>query len=341
VLLRGAVPAWARAPEQAARDLELLYTQTSSPFTEPRVRAASLAEEPGGLRLVMQQPSYFLALHKPYGQGIREPTAVQNIYAALQPGQFYLNSATRTLYYLPRAGEALSGAGAVTLLLPATEVLLQLEGAARVAVTHLTFAFSTWLAPNAIGYVSLQSGFRLTPASQAGTPDDDKTWEPIPAAVRLSGARDVALRNVTFAHLGATAVQAANASRRVEIINCTFVDVAGGGVLAGDAAAASCDAPPEARNGEITVADSLFDGVPAEFHDAAPLLAGFVDTTSFVGNTVLDNANTGISVGWGWSRDKCARRGCPCAAADGAPHQPAHPTLSTTTPLPRCRQECL
>ena len=50
---------------------------------------------------------------------------------------------------------------------------------------------------------------------------------------------------------------------------------------------------------------NLFYGIPVEFRDNAALLGGFVSNTTFKGNTIFHNSNTGISMGWGWSRDEC------------------------------------
>jgi hypothetical protein len=57
-------------------------------------------------------------------------------------------------------------------------------------------------------------------------------------------------------------------------------------------------------NGFFAVQGNLFEGVPAEFHNCAPILGGYVVGTNISNNAVLNASNGGICVGWGWSRDE-------------------------------------
>lgn len=90
-------------------------------------------------------------------------------------------------------------------------------------------------------------------------------------------------------------------SQNVEVSQNIFRDLSGGGVQAGQVLD-HAQADPTKYNADILVTDNLFYGMPMEYHSCAPLLGGYLSHSSFVHNTILDPANTGISLGWGWSR---------------------------------------
>jgi hypothetical protein len=51
---------------------------------------------------------------------------------------------------------------------------------------------------------------------------------------------------------------------------------------------------PSRQNAHVTVFNNMFNGIPTEYHDCAPLLAGYVVNNSFVHNSILSPSNTGI-----------------------------------------------
>ena len=235
-------------PNQGAVDIELLYTGVGSSWTECRLRVASVAALPGGgTNITMAEPGFTLARNRYFGQGVDFPASIANLYALLgpsSPGQYYLNSVSRTIYYVPRAGEDLSSAdvrvpGAVETLLRAAGVstAASLTPANFLAFEGLTFAYAGWLAPNhGEGYVDMQSGFRVLPTSTS----DDDTWVPVPAAVRLRAVENVTISGCSFHALGATALDADDSSQSVVVKNCSFVDVSCGGVYVGQVCARGC-----------------------------------------------------------------------------------------------------
>jgi hypothetical protein len=159
--------AWTAPPEQNAADLEFLYTGDGSSWTECRLRVAAITG--GAMNVTMQEPGFTLGRNRYYGQAIKTPRSVANVYALLgagTPGQGYINSATRTIYYVPRAGEDM--ATAQVLVPSGDEALLTVQGdlagaapqrVSGLAFEGLTFSYAGWLDPNSgLGYVTMQSG---------------------------------------------------------------------------------------------------------------------------------------------------------------------------------------
>ena len=303
-------PGWGDAL-QAAADIELLYTGSGSSWTECRVRVASIAALPGGgCNVTMAQPGFALARSRFYGQGVQKPAQLQNLVSLLgaaTPGSGYINSATRTVYYVPRASENI--ASAFFVVPGSVEVLASLQGdtSGPVRGVHffgLTFAYAGWLVPSSgLGYVDMQSGFRVLPSSTV----DDTTWVPIPGNVQMHTVENVSVADCTFEHLGATALEIDNGSQGVHVHNSTFVDISAGGIYFGQVSDLNVSASRENR--DFLVENNYFGDIPVEFRDAAALLGGFVVNATLAHNSIVNCSNTGISLGWGWARDEASNSG--------------------------------
>ena len=301
-------------PLQNAADIELRYTGSGSSWTECRVRVASIeALASGACNITMAQPGFALARGKPYGQGVQHPMSLQNLASLLgaaTPGSSYANSRTRTLYYVPLPGEDL--ATAFTVVPGPVEVLLSMQGdasgdeavpVAGVDLVNLTFAYAGWDEPSLPGgpsYVDVQSAFRVMPGT--ADPSNDDLWLPVPGNVQLHTVRDVSVRGCTFTHLGMTALQVDDGSSLVAVTNNTFTDVSCGAVYFGQVTDMNVSATRENR--DFTVSENYIVNVPAEFYDCSAILGGFLVNATIAQNTIINNSNTGISLGWGWSRDE-------------------------------------
>jgi hypothetical protein len=211
---------------------------------------------------------------------------------------------------VPLPGEDL--ATAFTVVPGPVEVLLSMQGdasgdeavpVAGVDLVNLTFAYAGWDEPSLPGgpsYVDVQSAFRVMPGT--ADPSNDDLWLPVPANVQLHTVRDVSVRGCTFTHLGMTALQVDDGSSLVTVTNNSFTDVSCGAVYFGQVTDMNVSATRENR--DFTVSENYILNVPAEFYDCSAILGGFVVNATIAQNTIINNSNTGISLGWGWSRDE-------------------------------------
>ena len=180
-------PGW-NDPMQDISDIELRFTGSGSSWTECRVRIASISTLPGGgCNITMKAPGFQLARNRFYGQGVQRPVYLQNIVSLLNSntqGQGVVNSATRTIYYVPVTGQDMTSAFSVVPR-PEVEVLLSMTGdesgtnlipVRGISIEGINFAYAGGLEfSNDNGYVDMQSSFRVLPTSTV----DDTTWEPI------------------------------------------------------------------------------------------------------------------------------------------------------------------
>jgi hypothetical protein len=307
----GAVP-WLSAPaaQQNVRDVEFLFTGVGSSWTECRLRVESVMPLAGNrVNITMQQPAWSYH-HRAYGQGLPLPVSSQNVFTALLAGQYYLNSATGTVYYIPVVGQDMSKAAFVV---PTRDVLMEMRGSAGAPVqwitfSGLTFSYAGWIEPNAagIGYVDMQSGYRIASAEAEADPGNDDLWAPVPGNLQLHYAQNVTFAGCNFTSLGATALAVLDSSQSVTVANNTFRAVSCSGVAVGQVSDVNTTG---LVNGYFRIDSNVFDNIPVEFHDCAPILGGYVVGSNISNNAVLNASNGGICVGWGWSRDEARNSG--------------------------------
>lgn len=131
-----------------------------------------------------------------------------------------------------RAGDDLQRDAVV---LPSLDVLISATGTNWLAIENLTFSFAGWLEPNTgMGYVDIQSGFRYTDVeAYKKNAANDTLWVPVPGNIQFHHVENASVAGCTFAHLGGTALEVNDGSQSVKIVNNTFFDVSGGGLLLG------------------------------------------------------------------------------------------------------------
>ena len=230
----------------------------------------------------------------------------ENAYEFLDaPGEWYLDSATGWLYYLPRAGEVMASAA---VELPVREALVDARGDLAAPIAHvrfegLTFAYATWLRPSSPhGYAADQSGFHLV--GDGFLPNvigHEQNVSRTQGNVRLAYAANVEFRGNTFTHLGGAALDFDTGSQFNTVAGNTFDDISSaaiqmGGVLEQDHHPAF--AQQVTRDNLIT--NNLVQHTGREYYDAAGIYIGFTTRTTVSHNDIQDVPWSGIAVGWGW-----------------------------------------
>ncbi len=242
------------------------------------------------------------------------------------PGEWYLDSHGGKIYYWPREGEDMAAA---TVFAPALETLVEIEGAlenpiANVSFKGITFAHTTWLRPSLQGHVPLQAGMFLLDAkklSPKGTAYhsglDNLAWigRP-PAAVQVKNANHITFENCTFEHLASAGLDFASGTRDDLIQGCTFRDLGGNGLQIGKFSDATVEThipwnPVDERESctRETIANNLITDCGNEDWGCVGIAAGYVRDVSIRHNEVFNLPYTGISVGWGWTKQTNAMRG--------------------------------
>ncbi|WP_204034323.1 NEW3 domain-containing protein [Micromonospora qiuiae] len=286
-----------------------------------------------GTAVVMQQPGWdnntygYDALGAPF----REPTYfLLNSRRFLdEPGEWYLDPTTGTLYYKPMPGQDMRR---VRVELPRLESLLQLGGtydtpARNLRFEGLTFTGTTWLHPGSPnGYASQQTGVFIT-GVQPDRPADAFTscaagcrgfegsrngWAQAAAAVQVSAADNISFRDNTFVNLGSIGLGIGNdanahatgvglGAHNISVVGNTFTASAGGGIMIGGVRPdAHHPSDPRMVNSDIHISDNRLYASVLEYLDQDPIFASYVTRLTIAHNYIDDAPYTGIGIGYGW-----------------------------------------
>ncbi|MDX3768664.1 MULTISPECIES: right-handed parallel beta-helix repeat-containing protein [unclassified Streptomyces] len=213
-----------------------------------------------------------------------------------QPGEFVWDSEARTVTYLPRKGENMNRAQALT---PHTEQLLVVDGAHDVVVNGIGFAYAAYRRPDTEeGYAGMQAGLTLTGAT--GPVDHAGRFYTKPsAAVTVRGGQHISIENARFSHLGGAGAILEAGTKDSSLTRSAFTDLSSGAVYVGDTEPKPDASLAGERN---TIAYNTITRSGVEYTDSVGIWAGYEAELTVDHNSIDHLPYSGISVGWGWNQ---------------------------------------
>jgi hypothetical protein len=225
-----------------------------------------------------------------------------------QPGEWYLDETTKTVYYKPRTGEDMSNA---TVIAPMVETIMSVTGAntsnqaGYLWFQGLTFAHSTYMRPSEHGFLDGQAGqYNLTADAS-----NNQTVGRMAAGVSVTNANHMRFERNLFTQMGATGLDFVSGTHDDMIIGNAFTDIAGNGIAIGKFTASDTTEfhiayNPSDKN-EIctrdTIKNNYIDNVTTEVQGGVGIAAGYPAYIDIEHNEVSHTNYTGISVGFGWT----------------------------------------
>ena len=138
---------------------------------------------------------------------------IENSMDALdEPGEWYLDRKSATLYYWPVPGDNLTRDEAIA---PAITQLVRIEGARDIVLRGLDFRHSDWTLP-AGGYADSQAAVEAH------------------SAIEVTGAQNVTIDHCMFSQMGGYAVWFGRGSKHNRITANEIYDMGGGGIKLGE-----------------------------------------------------------------------------------------------------------
>ncbi|MGD0837312.1 MAG: right-handed parallel beta-helix repeat-containing protein [Polyangia bacterium] len=284
-------------------------------WADNTLRIASITTTGSTAYISFQSPESPMVFVRPnpnfaqVGWGSGRAYYFENAYEFLdQPGEWYLDETTNTVYYKPRSGEDMTSA---TVIAPMVETIMAVQGtstsdqAGYLWFEGLTFAHSTFMLPSQQGYLDGQAGqYNLTAEA-----NNDQTVGRPPAGVSVTNANHLHFEANLFTQMGATGLDFISGTHDDMIIGNAFTDIAGNGISIGKFAASDTTEYHIAYNptdtNEIctndTIKDNYIYNVTTEFQGACGIAGGYPRQVDIEHNEIAQANYTGISVGYGWT----------------------------------------
>jgi|GEM_PF-755009 len=258
----------------------------------------------GDSKLIFDQPSFEDAMNNSpltWTPSFTRSFFVENDLSLLdQPGEWYFDKDTKTLYYYPLPGE---NPAAADIVMPVVNTLVHVEGSdfdnrvRNITFQGLTFAHTTWTQVNAQGMFGNQAEWIFKPDGPADSP-----WsEHPPGAVQINAADAIDVLDSTFTHLGAAGLEIVYADHSTVEGNY-FYDIAEAAVIIGTQAGAVIDRAWEATPAFNTVRNNVVRYTGQEYYGAPAITAYFSQDTLITHNDIAEVPYCGINVN-SWTPD--------------------------------------
>lgn len=229
--------------------------------------------------IVMKQPSFY-EWTKNYVYNNKNQIRVINAFEELnEPGEFYLNKESQTVYYYPQPGEQMES---VTVIAPCVETLVKLQGSAGSVLSNLQF-----------DGISFQYGnLTTTDTYEIGRSQADlyATYKAIEGQLSLQYTKGVTIRNCRFEHFSSAGVYLSNYNRDTRIEANVFNDLTAAAILVGKENCFNASV-----NADILVSNNVVRAVGADFFQASGIYANSSKNLTVVHNDVADVAYFGIN----------------------------------------------
>ncbi len=203
----------------------------------------------------------------------------ENVFEALnEPGEWYLDRADGTLWYVPFEGET---AADLTLWGSDLDTMIAVDGCDGLKFENIIFRGNGFRIPrnNTERDLSTQAGYDATPC------------------VSFENCAGIAVKNCEFRDVAACAVFLGRAVSDAAVDSCVFENLGAQAVyIRGENVPA--DDPAVTR--DITVTNCLVNGYGKQFYNAVGVLVIHANSVTVSRNEIHDGYYTAISCGWVW-----------------------------------------
>jgi hypothetical protein len=293
-------------------DIEMIIQQV---WAESILRLQSFESRANLAEITPQEPVRTLIFERPYPKKLNEQAFhFENAYEFLdQPGEWFLDDSNSIVYYKPLDGQDLK---TETVVAPYIETLVCAKGTLDEPIKNLTlqgisFRHTTWMLPDKSGVLGLQAGIYNVKADAKNNQYGDRQK----AAVYIAAAHNVKIKENIFTHTGACALDLHFATLECEIAGNVFTDVSGNGIQHAVFSEPTVEIhetynPDDQREicRKDTIHNNYFDDIGVVYWGCVAIASGWPQELTILHNEITNTPYSGISVGWGWNKNKSVMR---------------------------------
>ncbi len=236
-------------------------------------------------------------------------------------GEWYLDEDSNTLYYIPCDGEDMTTANVVA---PNLETLIEVTGEStknkveNISFSGIVFAHTNYLRPSKEGFLNLQAGQFAVKVEDRGylKSNEFMLWHP-EAGIEVTNASRVIFEDNIFTQMAATGLDFTSGTNDTRIEGNVFTEIGGSSISIGKFAPDSLTEIHKGYNpsdrDEIctrdTVKNNYVHNTTNEIQGGVPILGGYPRYIVIEHNEVSYANYSGISVGFGWTKNETAMDG--------------------------------
>lgn len=212
-----------------------------------------------------------------------------------EPGEWFLDVDTDTVYYMPRADENMATANVYA---PELEELLSVENTQDLTLFGLTFQHAAWIAPTTNGMVQRQGSMQVL-ATYSDSTDEWSTsqFNVVPVATYFKGIKNVHIERCVFTKMGAAAMGFDAGTTSNTVVGNVFSEIAESGIIY------DMDNYRWESGDNLSTLDTFdsnyFFRIGTLYFGGAGLFAFWPDQITIANNEFAQINGLGMNVGWG------------------------------------------
>jgi len=220
-----------------------------------------------------------------------------------EPGEFWFDKNTKTVYYYPFEEEDMTTAEVYT---PQTEFLMTLNGnnkdnkISNIVFDNLDIRHGAWNDIARTG-IFVGQGDSKIPPDTANT-SSSETWQrdKVPAQIEINFADNISVTNCNFINLGSSALAMRNCVTNSRVDGNYFRDTAGSAIVIGDTNYNSDTSTVEDVSRNISVKNNVIRRIGHDLMGSVGIMIFYANSVDAMHNDIKYVPYTGISIGWGW-----------------------------------------
>jgi len=220
-----------------------------------------------------------------------------------EPGEFYFDRKTKTVYYYAFPEEDMTTAEVYT---PQTEGLMTVTGVSKtdkvenIVFDNLDFRHGAWNDIARTGMFVGQGDSIIN--GDEPNPQSKESWQNhrIPDQIEINFADNISITNCSFVNLGSTALALRNCVTNSRVDGNIFRDLAGSGVVIGDIKYTNGVHTVEDLSRYISVKNNVIRRIGHDYNGCIGIVIFYANSVDVMYNDIRYVPCVGISIGWGW-----------------------------------------